>query len=332
MNVLVTGGAGFIGSHLCRELACCDLVDRVLVLDDLSSGSASNIAGLDRVELIQGTILNDELVKELVADVESIVHLAAIPAVARSLKDPRASHDANATGTVVVLEAARLFGRYVVVASSSSVYGMDAALPAREDQPTRPISPYAASKLATESYALAYARSFGLGILAFRFFNVFGPLQRADHAYAAVIPAFIAAACEGRPLTIHGDGSQTRDFTYVGDVATVIRDALTRRVTSDFPVNLAFGTRLSVLSLADEIEGLLGRPLPRTHTSARGGDVHDSQADATRLRELFPAAAQTPLPIGLQTTIDWFARLDDSPCPEFLEGSLVSTLSEGLEG
>src|SRR5580658_10737590 len=192
MDVLVTGGAGFIGAHACRALSREGSVGRVFVLDDLSSGVASNLAGLEKVELVMGSVLDVELVTELTAQVETVVHLAAIPAVARSLVAPVASHDVNATGTVIVLDAARRLGRHVIVASSSSVYGTDADLPTREDQPTRPISPYAASKLAAESYALAYGRSFGLPVLALRFFNVYGPLQRADHAYAAVIPAFIA--------------------------------------------------------------------------------------------------------------------------------------------
>jgi UDP-glucose 4-epimerase len=309
MDVLVTGGAGFIGAHACRALSREGSVGRVFVLDDLSSGVASNLAGLEKVELVMGSVLDVELVTELTAQVETVVHLAAIPAVARSLVAPVASHDVNATGTVIVLDAARRLGRHVIVASSSSVYGTDADLPTREDQPTRPISPYAASKLAAESYALAYGRSFGLPVLALRFFNVYGPLQRADHAYAAVIPAFIAAACEGRPLIIHGDGNQTRDFTFVGDVTEVITDAVTRGVTSHLPINLAFGTSVSLLTLADEIESLLGWPITRVHAPSRIGDVRDSRADSSRLRELLPTITPTPLRAGLSATIQWTAQV-----------------------
>jgi UDP-glucose 4-epimerase len=309
VQVLVTGGAGFIGAHVCRELVRDGRAERVLALDDLSTGLESNLAGTSGVELVRGSILDEALVGRLTSEADAVVHLAAVPAVARSLEAPRTSHDVNATGTVVVLEAARTAPRPVIVASSSSVYGKDATLPAREDQPTRPISPYAASKLAAESYALAYARSFGLPVLAFRFFNVYGPLQRADHAYAAVIPAFVSAACAGKPLTIHGDGRQSRDFTYVGDVAAIIGQAVDGGVTTDGPVNLAFGTRTTLLTLADEIEALVGRRVERIHTAPRPGDVHDSQADTHLLRTLFPSLRPTPLREGLRATVEWFAAL-----------------------
>ncbi len=309
MNFLVTGGAGFIGSHVCRTLLATGSSERLVVLDDLSTGAASNLTDLD-VELVEGTILDEKLVSALTAEADAVVHLAAVPAVARSLMDPRTSHDANATGTVVVLEAARAHGAHVIVASSSSVYGRGVTLPTSEDHPTRPVSPYAASKLAAESYALAYARSFGLPVLAFRFFNVFGPLQRADHAYAAVIPAFVSAALAGRPLTIDGDGTQTRDFTYVEDVTAVIADALARRVTADTPVNLAFGTRTPLLSLVSELESLFGGPLPKRHGPPRAGDVPDSQADSTRLLSLFPGVAPTALRLGLKATVEWLSAAD----------------------
>ncbi len=168
------------------------------------------------------------------------------------------------------------------------------------------MSPYGASKLATESYALAHGRSFGMDVLAFRFFNVFGPLQAADHAYAAVIPAFVAAALRGDPLVVHGDGEQTRDFTYVGSVCAVLVDAVRRTVTSDSAVNLAFGSRVSLLELIATLEQVLGHPIPRTHTEPRAGDVRDSQADQTRLRNLFPDARPVELTEGLNKTVGWF--------------------------
>jgi UDP-glucose 4-epimerase len=218
-----------------------------------------------------------------------------------------ATHEANATGTLRVLEAARhAGGPHMVVASSSSVYGGNRSLPASEDLAPLPLSPYAASKLATEGYALSYGRSFGLPVLVFRFFNVFGPLQRAGHAYAAVVPAFVAAALAGEALPVHGDGEQTRDFTFVGSVVRVIVDALDRGVTAPGPVNLAFGGRASLLELATTLEEVIGRPLPRAHGPARAGDVRDSQADQSRLRALFPGIEPDSLVDGLRATVDWF--------------------------
>ena len=205
-----------------------------------------------------------------------------------------ASHLANATGTVAVLEAARHTGAHVVAASSSSVYGATPTLPKREDLPTRPMSPYAASKLATEAYTNAYAHSFGLPTLAMRLFNVFGPRQPAGHAYAAVVPTFIDAALAGRPLMVDGDGRQTRDFTYVDTVAAVIADAVVRRVTDLEPVNLAFGTRTDLLTLIELLERVIGHPLERVHGPPRTGDVRHSQADSARLCAHFPEVSARP--------------------------------------
>ena len=201
VKVVVTGGAGFIGANLCRMLARQDSVDQVVALDDFSTGSAENLADSPTVELVEGSILSAEDLDRVMAGAQAVVHLAARPSVPRSLADPMATHQVNATGTMMVLEAARRHGApHLIVASSSSVYGANPALPKREDMATMPVSPYAASKLATEAYALSYARSFGLPVLVFRFFNVFGPLQPASHAYAAVVPAFVSCALAGKPL------------------------------------------------------------------------------------------------------------------------------------
>lgn len=305
MKVVVTGGAGFIGANLCGALAAAG-VDEVVAYDDLSTGRAANLDGT-AATLVEGSILDTGPLAEVVAGAHSVVHLAARPSVPRSLLDPVASHTVNATGTVNVLEAARAAEvPHVVVASSSSVYGANPTLPKHEGLATMPVSPYAASKLATEASALAWQRSFGLGVLAFRFFNVYGPLQPAGHAYAAVVPAFVDAALAGTPLPVHGDGTQTRDFTFVGTVAGVLATAAVEHVAHDGPVNLAFGTRTSLLGLIDELEGVLGGAVERDHQPTRAGDVRDSQADTTILHTLFPDATPVPLADGLRATVDWF--------------------------
>ena len=300
----MTGGAGFIGANLSRRL--CERGETVVVVDDLSTGTIENLRGID-VTFVEGTILEPSTLDAAMGDARAVVHLAARPSVPRSIADPMASHVVNATGTLEVLEAARRAGNpHVVVASSSSVYGANPTLPKHEELATLPLSPYAASKLATESYALAYQHSFGLPVLAFRFFNVFGPLQSAGHAYAAVVPAFVSAALAGEPLSVHGDGKQSRDFTFVDTVTEVIVDAIARGVTSSAPVNLAFGTRTDLLSLISELETVLGTRLTVEHTEARPGDVKHSQADSTRLHELFPDVVPTALPDALRATIEWF--------------------------
>ncbi|WP_420118022.1 NAD-dependent epimerase/dehydratase family protein [Micromonospora sp.] len=308
MRILITGGAGFIGANLARAALGEPAVKEVSVLDDFSVGLRGNLAGLD-VDLVEGSILDPAALDAAMAGREAVVHLAALPSVPRSLRDPLASHHANATGTLMVLEAARRHDvGHVLVASSSSVYGMNPALPKVELTWTRPMSPYAASKLATEAYALAHQASFGLPTLAFRFFNVFGPGQRHDHPYAAVIPRFTHAALRGEPVEVHGDGTQSRDFTYVGTVCEVILDALRRRVHHPHPVNLAFGARASLLQVLDELEELFGRPIAREHVAPRTGDVPHSLADNTALRELFPDVTPVARRQGLRATAEWLAE------------------------
>ncbi|MDP9073225.1 MAG: NAD-dependent epimerase/dehydratase family protein [Actinomycetota bacterium] len=309
MRVVVTGGAGFIGSNLCRTLGLLVGVDHVIALDDFSTGRKENLVDQPGVELVEGTILDPGILDSVLDGADTIVHLAARPSVPRSIAEPLASHETNATGTVMVLEAARRAGTvHVIVASSSSVYGANPALPKHEDLVPMPLSPYAASKLAGESYALAWAGSFGQEVLVLRFFNVFGPGQTAGHAYAAVVPSFVEAALAGRPLLVHGDGLQTRDFTYVGDVASVLGDAVARGVTSDRPVNLAFGSTVSLRELIEQLEALLGRALTIEHADPRPGDVRHSTADQTRLRLLFPDIEPVSLADGLRATIAWFQR------------------------
>ncbi|GAA4403431.1 NAD-dependent epimerase/dehydratase family protein [Ornithinibacter aureus] len=311
MKVIITGGAGFIGSNLGRELLRRPEVMEVVALDDLSTGSRVNLDGTG-VRLIEGSILDREALDTACQAADAVVHLAALPSVPRSVIDPVASHHANATGTLEVLQAARRAGGIqVVVASSSSVYGANRELPKREGMRTAPISPYAVSKQATEAYAMSFGHTYGLPTLAFRFFNVYGPLQAAGHAYAAVVPAFVDAALRGEPLTIHGDGEQTRDFTYVGTVTRILADAVTRTVTDLEPVNLAFGTRTSLNALVGQLADLLGHRPAVDHVAPRAGDVRDSQADNARLLHHFPDVEPVPLREGLEQTLDWFRTLPE---------------------
>ena len=305
MRVLVTGGAGFIGANLCRRLLATPGITDVVVLDDFSTGSAANLAGLS-LRVVEGSVLDAAMLDDACAGADAIVHLAALGSVPRSVADPMASYQTNATGTVMVLEAARRHGNlHTLLAGSSSVYGSNPALPKHEDLATRPMSPYAASKLAAEACLLAWGQSYDLPVLGFRFFNVYGPLQAAGHVYAAVVPRFVQAALAGQPLTIYGDGTQSRDFTFVGTLTAVVCDALVRKVTSPTPVNLAFGTRCSLLELIDELERIVGHPLPRQHEPDRRGDVKHSQADCSRLMALFPEVVPVPLDEGVRATVDW---------------------------
>lgn len=306
MKVVVTGGAGFIGANLCRALAAAPGVEEVVALDDLSTGSAANLDGVD-VALVRGDLVDPHVLDAVLPGTTCVVHLGARPSVPRSLQDPLATHTVNATGTLQVLEGMRRHAvPHVVVASSSSVYGINPYLPKHEALTPMPVSPYAVSKLATEAYAIAHAACFDLRALAFRFFNVFGPLQAAGHAYAAVVPAFVSAALAGEPVTVHGDGGQTRDFTYVGTVCEVIARAVTGGVSSPHPVNLAFGGRFSLLEVLERVEVIVGHPIERVHVAPRAGDVRDSQADQTRLRSLFPEVVPVGLDDGLGRTLKWF--------------------------
>ncbi len=306
MKVLVTGGAGFIGSNLLDHLERVQPDWELVALDDLSTGNAANLAA-SSVHMIHGSILSPSDLGRAIEGVDKVVHLAAIPSVPRSVAAPVTSHEANASGTLAVLEAARAAGvDQVIVASSSSVYGSNPTLPKSEFDWTRPMSPYAVSKLATEAYTIAYNYSYGMKNLAFRFFNVYGPRQAPGHAYAAVIPQFVDAALRGEPLPIHGDGEQSRDFTYVGTVCAVIADALARNVSSNDPMNLAFGTNTTLNGLIALLETQLDTALARQQLDARVGDVRASQADSSVLTAAFPNIEPVSLAAGLADTLDWF--------------------------
>lgn len=304
VHLAISGGAGFIGSNL-AELAL-SRGHRVTVIDDLSTGFEDNLDGL-AVRFVRGSILDEDLLADALTDVDSVVHLAALGSVPRSIKDPFGSHAANATGTLTVLEGARAAGvDHVICASSSSVYGLNPALPKHEREWVRPMSPYAVTKLATEQYTLAYQQSYAMQTLAFRFFNVYGPRQRAGHVYAAVIPTFLDALLRGEPLWINGDGSYSRDFTYVGTVCSVLLDAVERKVSHAEPVNLAFGTNTTLLELTKRIEEVAGIAADVRHREPRPGDVPHSQADNVTLRALFPHVRAVPMAKGLSETFHWF--------------------------
>ena len=305
MNVLVTGGAGFIGSNLVEYFNREAPLTQIRVLDDFSTGKVANLEGLD-ADIVKGDIADRRVVDAAMSGVDAVVHLGALGSVPRSVKDPVRSHEVNVNGTVNVLEAARRANAYVVYASSSSVYGANPKLPKNERDWTRPMSPYAVNKLAGEAYVIAYQTAYNLQSLAFRFFNVFGPRQAADHDYAAVIPTFLHAALQGQPLPVHGDGQQSRDFTYVETVCETLYSAVTRRVVSPDPVNLAFGTNTTLLELIEAIKKVSDLEISVDHNEPRVGDVRASQAEAKRLMNLFPDTAGVPLEDGIVRTLDWF--------------------------
>lgn len=282
MTYLVTGGAGFIGSHVVAALAAAG--ESVRVIDDLSSGSWQSLAAYPTVERIEGDVRSARLA-EAVRGVEWILHLAADVSVERSLADPERAHAHNATATLAVLQAARAHGvRRLVYASSSAAYG-DGPAPAREDQPPQPLSPYAASKVSGEHYARAFAHSFGLDAVSLRFFNVYGPGQRHDGPYAAVIPRFCRAARRGETAVVHGDGEQTRDFVHVEDAArAMLLAARSARSFRGDVFNVGSGCEVSVNRLAADIGELSGRPLPLRNEPARQGDIRRSLADIGRAR------------------------------------------------
>jgi processive 1,2-diacylglycerol beta-glucosyltransferase len=303
MKVVVTGGAGFIGSHVCAALLGTPGVTEIVVIDDLSTGRRSNV---DRAScrLIVGSVLDSALLDRWFRGADAVVHLAAVASVPRSMQDPVGCDAVNVSGTVRVLNAARRTGGCLaVLASSSAVYGSSAATVKHESTPVQPVTPYAVSKLAGEMYAELYARNFGVDVLALRLFNAYGPRQQLDGTYPAVIPAFLRSALSGTPLTIYGDGRQTRDFIHVETIANVIVDAVRRRVTNARPVNVGSGVPRSLIDVISELERLLGRRLEIEHLPARPGDVLDSCADIGRMRALFPSVEVKGLADGLSAML-----------------------------
>ena len=304
---LVTGGAGFIGSNLVRALL--ERGEPVRVLDNFSTGRRENLDGVE-VDLIEGSLAYAADVKRAVEGITHIYHLGALPSVARSVEDPLASDAANDIGTLNLLIAARDAGvERLVFSSSSSVYGETPTLPKREGEEGRPISPYAVSKQAGEYYCRLFWRLYQVPTVMLRYFNIFGPRQDPASHYAAVIPRFVTAALAAEPPVIYGDGNQSRDFTFVGDAV------LGNLLASDAPeaalgepFNLAYGGRISLLELLDEIADIVGtRVMPR-HDPPREGDIRHSQADVDKARTLLGFEPRHTVREGLERTVEWFRK------------------------
>ena len=303
---LVTGGAGFIGSHTVDALLAQG--HQVRVLDDLSSGNLENLAAVDRqIEFIKGDVRDRGLAAALMKGTEFVIHAAAWRSVPKSMEDPWGYTDVNVLGTVNLLEAAAKakVTRFVCV-SSSYVYGDAVQVPLREDQPTKPISPYAASKLADELFCGLFARGLGLETVAVRYFNVFGSRQSLENEYAVVIPKFIACLMRKESPPIYGDGTQSRDFTYVDNVVEgTIRASQTSGVSGDV-FNIALGEEHTVLDLLKEINAIMGLSIPPVFKPKRPGDVLRTYADASKAQRLLGWQGQIPFTEGLRRTIAWF--------------------------
>ena len=304
---LVTGGSGFIGSHLVETLTAQDR--RVRVFDDFSTGLKSNLDGL-RTEIVTGDLANVESVQRAMEGVNVVYHLGALASVARSVEDPGATHRACNTGTLNVLDAARRAGaRRVVYAASSSAYGGRSDPNGQiEAAPLEPLSPYAAAKLAGELYMQAFAHTYGLETVRLRFFNIFGPRQRADSPYSGVIALFIAAMSAGKSPMVHGDGLQSRDFTYVGNAVQALAKAATAPGVSGRVYNVGTGASITVLDLVAALNRVLGTNLKPTFGPVRAGDVRYSRADISAARRELGYDPDVSFEEGLKRTVDWYGK------------------------
>jgi UDP-N-acetylglucosamine/UDP-N-acetyl-alpha-D-glucosaminouronate 4-epimerase len=306
---LVTGGAGFIGSHLVERLLADGV--RVRVLDNFSTGARTNLGFAPRfrrqLEVIRGDVRNLPALLRAARGAKVIYHQAAMRSVPRSVKDPLGANENNVTGTLHVFEAARRCKvPRVVYASSSSVYGDRPELPKREDQPPAPVSPYAVSKAAGEQYAAAWTRLYGVETVGLRYFNVFGPRQDPKSQYAAVIARFIQWGLRGQPLEVHGDGTQSRDFTYIDNVveANVLAGKAPGAAGEVF--NVGCGGRVSLLDIVARLEALLGKKLERRHTPSRAGDVPHTLADVSKAKRLMGYSPLVDFDEGFRRTVEYF--------------------------
>jgi UDP-glucose 4-epimerase len=307
-KVGITGGAGFIGSNLTRRLI--SEGHDVIVVDDLSTGLISNI-DQSGCTFVNGSITDHQELQNALKDCQTIFHFAARGSVPRSIKNPVATHAVNATGTLNVLEVARTSGAHVIFSSSSSVYGRNMQLPKDESMWLGPMTPYAASKLAAEGYVQAYASAYKVPTTLLRFFNVFGPRQRPDHEYAAVLPKWIWLAMQGKAIDVYGDGSASRDFTYIDTVLDIAITAMDERVLTEGAMNLAYGNRIF---LSDTIE-MLRKHFPDlqvNYVAERLGDVKESQNSPELLNRLFPRVQPKEFETALAETIQWLQEFGQS--------------------
>lgn len=305
---LVTGGAGFIGSHLVESLV--RQGQRVRVLDDLSTGLRDNLGHISpAAEIFEGDVADVAVVQRAVQGVGVIFHLAALASVQRSVEAPGDTHRVCASGTLNVLDAARRAGvRRVVYAASSSAYGIPAGEVQKESDPLAPLSPYAAAKLAGELYAQSFTAAFGLETVRLRFFNIFGPRQRADSPYSGVIALFAAALSSGRSPTIYGDGLQSRDFTFVTDVVQALTLAAERPAVSGRVYNIGTGRGTSVVELVAALNRQLGTDIAPKHAPARAGDVRHSRADISLARSELGYKPSVSFEDGLAQTLAWYRK------------------------
>jgi nucleoside-diphosphate-sugar epimerase len=306
MRLLVTGAAGFIGSHLCHRLVAEG--HEVVGLDDLSDGSLDNLANTPEVRLIEADLRDEATVRQAAKGSSVILHHGAMRSVPRSLADPAKTSDVNVRGTINVLLAARDASASVVFASSSSVYGDQETFPMREDMMPMPRSPYAASKLAAEAYCSAWSVSFGVPAVALRYFNVYGPGQDPANEYATVVPRFILACLTGERPEIHGDGEQSRDFTFIDDVVDAnLLAAQMAQVVGGRVLNVGGGHEpTSVNRILDIVAGLTSATPHPVHTAPREGDVRRTEADVSVARRLIGYEPKVGIEEGLCLTVEWF--------------------------